>query len=463
MTLGPSLLSICTLFKLLHQWNNTDVPCPPQSAADFRLLLPPLTDATVVLGYAFTALVSLQFLPQIFEVLRRRSSYGLSLTTLALELVSALANFWNIALLNVYPMLACSALGAGECLPYVQPALQGFALISSIGVLYVVALHAHVTYDMDPHAVSSSPSSSFSSHGGDEQHDTEFDERACWAGLPRRKCIELLLVVLCVIALSALSIVSLAVFGACHPVTVWVAQVQVCTREDFRHGPKYHPLHLFGLGSLTASLCLDVFRHFAGPSQLCAHHCAMVAANFDVDSNPRARRSQHGLTRRRRGIRHYVYRLSQLAQAGALYAYLNASRHSPPCRRRQANLHSSCDFFLCSTTCCAQDWTAWLSNVVSCAMVLCLLAIIAYLELDIRGGRARALSASSLAPASEMVCVLCMSGCLVGRNMHDKMHCLSRLSKFVSRSQQIPVFTSVICSDCPNQAASRNIVSSECE
>ncbi len=206
------------------------MPCPPQSAADFRLLLPPLTDATVVLGYAFTALVALQFMPQIFEVLRRRSSYGLSLTTLALELVSAVANFWNLALLNVYPMLACTALGASECLPYVQPALQGFALMTFIGVLYVVALHAHVTYDMDPHAAASSSSATFSLRGGDgrEQHDTEFDARVCWAGLPRRKCIELLLVVLCIIVLSALSIVCLIAFGACHHVTVWVAQVQVC-------------------------------------------------------------------------------------------------------------------------------------------------------------------------------------------------------------------------------------------
>lgn len=334
--MSPPSLSAHSFFLRFHQWNDTAVPCPPQSAADFRLLLPPLTDATVVLGYAFTALVSIQFLPQIFEVLRRRSSYGLSLTTLALEFVSALANFWNIALLNVYPMLACTALGAGECLPYVQPALQGFALTASIGVLYVVALHAHVTYDMDPHAASSSPSSSFSSRGSDEQHDSEFDERACCAGLPRRKCIELLLVVLCVVALSALSIVSLAAFGACHPVTVWVAQVQVCNVGEVQHEVHSITCCIFWMQgrSQHPNLLLDALCRFTGSAQLCADHCAMVAANFDVDSDPRARRSQHGLTRRRRGIRHDVYPLSQLAQAGAPRAFSNATQHSFSFHRR---------------------------------------------------------------------------------------------------------------------------------
>ena len=47
-----------------------------------------------------------------------------------------------------------------------------------------------------------------------------------------------------------------------------------------------------------------------------------------------------------------------------------------------------------------QDWTAWLSNVMNCAMVLALLAILAYLELDNRGRR-RATS-TSLAPAADI-------------------------------------------------------------
>lgn len=47
-----------------------------------------------------------------------------------------------------------------------------------------------------------------------------------------------------------------------------------------------------------------------------------------------------------------------------------------------------------------QDWTAWLSNVLNGAMVVCLLAILTYLELDVRGRR-RA-TATSLAPAAEI-------------------------------------------------------------
>jgi hypothetical protein len=300
-------------------------------------LLPPLSGLSIGFGYTFSLLTALQFLPQIWTISVRRSIYGLSLLSLALECVSAASNFWNLCILNWFALTSCSVVGLGTCMPYVQPVVQGAALWIVLSVLYGIALHTFANHDMDPMRT-------------DADKDTEFDSQAWLFGLPRRKAIEMLICVAVCLACSILSIFCLVSYGPCNQFTEWVARTQGLINSALTVIQWVRFLSVFVSNFTFSFYNFIVF--------CCVSQWPQIIMSIQIQE---------------RGT------LSSLTLIGVLITDI---------------------FTIAYLTYMRQDWTAWLSNVMNCAMVICLLAILTYLELDGRGRR-RATS-TSLAPAAEI-------------------------------------------------------------
>jgi hypothetical protein len=78
-------------------------PCPPKTVDDYHLLmLPKADDLEIALGYLFTFSSAALYLPQAFAISERRSTFGLSISTLFLAAMSAFSGFINILVLDWY-------------------------------------------------------------------------------------------------------------------------------------------------------------------------------------------------------------------------------------------------------------------------------------------------------------------------------------------------------------------------
>jgi hypothetical protein len=115
---------------------------------DYKLLLPPMDDVDVALGYLFSISSMALYIPQGFEITKRRSTFGLSITTLFLAAVSCFCGFINILMLDFYSIKGCSVLGT-QCVPHIQPLFQASLALLLLLPLYGWALRVFSIYDMD--------------------------------------------------------------------------------------------------------------------------------------------------------------------------------------------------------------------------------------------------------------------------------------------------------------------------
>eukprot|EP00455_Lapot_gusevi_P024731 TRINITY_DN257_c0_g1_i2.p1 TRINITY_DN257_c0_g1~~TRINITY_DN257_c0_g1_i2.p1 ORF type:complete len:374 (-),score=111.46 TRINITY_DN257_c0_g1_i2:172-1293(-) len=120
----------------------------PSTQEDFERLLEkqPVTNVDIGIGIVLAILGSGMFLPQIFEVVRSKSSIGVNPTTLFLASLTGAAGTTNIVLLDWFYLKSCSVVGS-ECLPHVMVASQMAAIFVAVSVTYIVVLYYAAKYD----------------------------------------------------------------------------------------------------------------------------------------------------------------------------------------------------------------------------------------------------------------------------------------------------------------------------
>lgn len=121
--------------------------CPPRTLEDYRVWIPPLADHIVALGYLFTVIALVIFIPQLISIIRRNSTIGVSLTTMVFSIISGANQFWNVYLLDYWQVRACYEVGAAECMPHIQPIAQAAAGYLAMLPLFITALVIFVRED----------------------------------------------------------------------------------------------------------------------------------------------------------------------------------------------------------------------------------------------------------------------------------------------------------------------------
>jgi uncharacterized protein with PQ loop repeat len=121
--------------------------CPPLTLEDYRVWIPPLADHIVALGYLFTVIALVIFIPQLISIIRRNSTIGVSLTTMVFSIISGANQFWNVYLLDYWQVRACYEVGAAECMPHIQPIAQAAAGYLAMLPLFITALVIFVRED----------------------------------------------------------------------------------------------------------------------------------------------------------------------------------------------------------------------------------------------------------------------------------------------------------------------------
>jgi uncharacterized protein with PQ loop repeat len=156
------------------------------------MLMPHLDDLDTAMGYFFSVTAVFLYLPQFHTILKRQSTFGLSISTLCLAAMSSISSFFTVFVLDYYAIVGCSKLGM-RCVPFIQPFLQSCLAIAVITPLYSVALVIYARYDVhDPHLAEAL--------ARDPEHGPPHA-----LGLPKRKFFELC-------SLGALALVFTACF-----------------------------------------------------------------------------------------------------------------------------------------------------------------------------------------------------------------------------------------------------------
>lgn len=75
---------------------------------DFEELMPELEDVDIAMGYFFSVATMLLYVPQTFGIWHRRSTYGLSISTLCLTSAANICSFFTTLLLDYYLLKGCS-------------------------------------------------------------------------------------------------------------------------------------------------------------------------------------------------------------------------------------------------------------------------------------------------------------------------------------------------------------------
>jgi hypothetical protein len=83
-------------------------PCPPQTQSDYELLMPALEDLDIAFGYMFSVASMFLYMPQLITIIQRRSTFGLSISTIVLAALSSVSSFFTVFILDYYLIEGCS-------------------------------------------------------------------------------------------------------------------------------------------------------------------------------------------------------------------------------------------------------------------------------------------------------------------------------------------------------------------
>jgi uncharacterized protein with PQ loop repeat len=71
-------------------------------------MMPTLEDLDAAMGYFFSLSTLFLYLPQLFGLMERRSTFGLSVSSLFLASVANIATFFTVLVMDYYFLKGCS-------------------------------------------------------------------------------------------------------------------------------------------------------------------------------------------------------------------------------------------------------------------------------------------------------------------------------------------------------------------